>query len=203
MTRLLVVEDDNSVRNTVVTFLELENYDVDSVASTREALARLQSGKYDIVLSDIYLDERTGLDVLEAARAANPSGAVILMTGRGTMETVMSATSGGAFDYIAKPFELDRLLETIRRAEASLKPAETSDDEDVEIDDLPETEMIASSAVMVDIYKTISRIAPLMWSGPTLSHSGCGHVAVSTLPPKHGTNSISNTSLLMTVPPTS
>jgi DNA-binding NtrC family response regulator len=161
LTRLLVVEDDNSVRNTVVTFLELENYDVDSVASTREALARLQTGKYDIVLSDIYLDERTGLDVLEAARAANPSGAVILMTGRGTMETVMSATSGGAFDYIAKPFELDRLLETIRRAEASLKPAETSDDEDVEIDDLPETEMIASSAVMVEIYKTISRIAPL------------------------------------------
>jgi DNA-binding NtrC family response regulator len=157
---LLVVEDDNSVRGTVVTFLELEGYDVDSVATTREALARLQVKPYEIVLSDIYLDERTGLDVLKAAKSANPQCAVILMTGRGTMETVMSATSGGAFDYIAKPFELDRLLEVIHRAEASLSPVEDDDDDEVEIDDLPPTEMIASSPVMVDIYKLISRIAP-------------------------------------------
>ena len=117
MPRLLVVEDDSSVRNTVVTFLELEGYDVDAVASTREALNRLQQNSYPIVLSDIYLDERTGLDVLQAAKSANPDCAVILMTGRGTMETVMRATQGGAFDYIAKPFELDRLLETLKRAE--------------------------------------------------------------------------------------
>ena len=78
MARLLVVEDDNSVRNTVVTFLELENYSVDSVSSTREALSRLRGERYDIVVSDIYLDERTGLDVLEAARSANPDCAVIL-----------------------------------------------------------------------------------------------------------------------------
>ena len=84
------------------------------------------------------------------------------MTGRGTMETVMRATAGGAFDYIAKPFELDKLLDTIRRAEESLKPSdEENPDEEVEIDDLPETEMIASSAAMVEIYKTISRVAPL------------------------------------------
>ncbi len=162
LTRLLVVEDDNSVRNTVVTFLELENFNVDSVASTREALSRLQKERYDIVLSDIYLDERTGLDVLESAKSANPDCQVILMTGRGTMETVMRATAGGAFDYIAKPFELDKLLDTIHRAQESLKPSdEENPDEEVEIDDLPETEMIASSAVMVEIYKTISRIAPL------------------------------------------
>jgi len=159
---LLVVEDDNSVRNTIVTFLELENFNVDSVGSTREALSRLQKERYDIVLSDIYLDERTGLDVLESAKSANPDCQVILMTGRGTMETVMRATAGGAFDYIAKPFELDKLLDTIHRAQESLKPGdEENPDEEVEIDDLPETEMIASSAVMVEIYKTISRIAPL------------------------------------------
>jgi DNA-binding NtrC family response regulator len=142
-----------------VTFLELEGYDVEAVASTREAMARLQAKPYEIVLSDIYLDERTGLDVLKAAKSANPDCAVILMTGRGTMETVMSATAGGAFDYVAKPFELDRLLEVIHRAEASLAPAE-GDDEEVGIDDLPATEMIASSPVMIDIYKLISRIAP-------------------------------------------
>ncbi len=65
MQRLLVVEDDNSVRNTIQTFLELEGYAVDAVSSTREALERLRDDAYPIVISDIYVDERTGLDVLE------------------------------------------------------------------------------------------------------------------------------------------
>jgi DNA-binding NtrC family response regulator len=158
LSRLLVVEDDNSVRNTVVTFLELEGYTVDAVSSTREALQRLQTQTYPIVVSDIYLDERTGLDVLQAARAANPDCAVILMTGRGTIETVMRATQGGAFDYIAKPFDLDRLLETIKRAEAKNTP--DSEDEEVGVEDLPESEMIAISPKMVEIYKTVSQVAP-------------------------------------------
>jgi DNA-binding NtrC family response regulator len=151
------VEDDNSVRTTVVTFLELEGYSVDAVSSTREALERLRKESYPIVVSDIYLDERTGLDVLQAARDANPICAVILMTGRGTMETVMRATQGGAFDYLAKPFELDRLLDTVKRAEASFTAQE---EDEVEPEDLPETEMIGSSAGMVEIYKTISLAAP-------------------------------------------
>jgi DNA-binding NtrC family response regulator len=154
-----VVEDDSSVRNTVVTFLELEGYDVDAVSSTREALQRLQQNSYPIVLSDIYLDERTGLDVLSAAKNANPDCAVILMTGRGTMETVMRATQGGAFDYLAKPFELDRLLETLRRAE-NVAGAPEDEDEEVAYEELPPTEMIASSGPMVEIYKTVSLVAP-------------------------------------------
>ena len=158
MSRLLVVEDDSSVRNTVVTFLELEGYEVEAVSSTREALQRLQHDAYPIVLSDIYLDERTGLDVLQAAKNSNPDCAVILMTGRGTMETVMRATQGGAFDYIAKPFELDRLLDTIKRAEELQTPDE--EDEEVPYEELPPTEMIASSAPMVEIYKTVSMVAP-------------------------------------------
>jgi DNA-binding NtrC family response regulator len=156
--RLLVVEDDSSVRNTITTFLELEGYRVDAVSSTREAIERLCADAYPIVISDIYLDERTGLDVLEKAREKNPHCAVILMTARGTMETVMKATQGGAFDYIAKPFELDRMLDTVKRAQA----AATVQDEEAEsaIDDLPESEMIGSSAGMIEIYKTISRVAP-------------------------------------------
>jgi DNA-binding NtrC family response regulator len=157
VSRLLLVEDDNSVRNTVSTFLELEGYAVDAVGSTREALSRLQSEAYPIVISDIYLDERTGLDVLQTARQRNPNCAVILMTGRGSIETVMAATRGGAFDYIAKPFELDRMLDTVKRAEASLTQ---TDEEGTDIDDLPETEMIGSSPGMVAIYKTIALVAP-------------------------------------------
>ncbi|HSP68536.1 MAG TPA: response regulator, partial [Bryobacteraceae bacterium] len=120
MQKLLIVEDDQSVRTTMVTCLELEGYAVEAVASTREALDRLEKQSYPIVISDIYLDERTGLDVLRTARRQNPDCAVILMTGRGSMETVMAATEGGAFEYLAKPFEMSHMVDTIRRAEKSL-----------------------------------------------------------------------------------
>jgi DNA-binding NtrC family response regulator len=73
------------------------------------------------------------------------------------METVMAATRGGAFDYIAKPFELDVLLEAVKRAEGGRTPGE---DEEEEIEDLPESDLIGSSAEMVDIYKVVSRVAP-------------------------------------------
>ncbi len=156
--RLLVVEDDPSVRTTITTFLEMEGYAVDAVSSTSAAIQKLSGGEYSLVLSDIYVDDRTGIDVLNAAKAASAHCAVILMTARGSMETVMAATRGGAFDYLAKPFELDALLSALRKAEASL--ARTPDGEDDIDDDLPETEMIGSSAEMIDIYKTISRVAP-------------------------------------------
>jgi DNA-binding NtrC family response regulator len=156
MERLLIVEDDAGVRTTIVNFLELEGYAVDAASSTDEALERLKQQAYPIVISDIYIDARTGLDVLEAARRKDPSCSVILMTARGTMETVMAATRGGAFDYIAKPFDLDRMLETVKRAEAS----RNQETDEVEPEELPETEMIGSSTGMVEIYKTVSRVAP-------------------------------------------
>src|SRR5712691_8748919 len=156
MERLLVVEDDAGVRTTIVNFLELEGYAVDAAASSDEALECLSQNTYPIVISDIYIDGRTGLDVLEAARRKDPSCSVILMTARGTMETVMAATRGGAFDYIAKPFDLDRMLETVKRAEAAHGELE----DEAEPEDIPESAMIGVSRDMVDIYKTVSQVAP-------------------------------------------
>ncbi len=156
MPRLLIVEDDSSVRTTIVTFLELEGYEVDAVPSTQQAIERLNETDYPVVITDVYIDQRTGLDVLHAAKESNPACCVILMSARGTMETVMAATRGGAFDYIAKPFELDRILETVKRAEASLEAQE----DEAEPEELPESEMIGSSAGMLEIYKTVSLVAP-------------------------------------------
>ncbi len=154
--RILLVEDDAGVRSTVVTFLECEGYPVDAAASTAEAMQKLGGADYPIVISDIYIDERTGLDVLKAARGRDPDCAVILMTARGTMETVMEATRGGVFDYIAKPFELDRLLDAVQRAEAARAEA----GEEPWADEPLETEMVGTSAAMVELYKVISRVAP-------------------------------------------
>jgi DNA-binding NtrC family response regulator len=77
------------------------------------------------------------------------------MTGRATIETVRAASRGGAFDYIAKPFELDTMLHAIERAEA----ARGSDEEEAEDEELPETDMIGSSPAMVEIYKTVDSVA--------------------------------------------
>ncbi len=154
--KILLVEDDPSVRLTIVTFLEMEGYDVEAVSNTRDALDRLSRKTYPLVISDIYIDDRTGIDVLMAAKKADSKALVILMSARGTMETVMVATRNGAFDSLAKPFELDTLLEAVKRA----LDARNSDDEEVEIEDLPESEMIGSSAGMVEIYKTLSKVAP-------------------------------------------
>src|ERR1041385_2765678 len=119
MQKILLVEDDPSLQFTVSTALEAHGYAVDAVSTTGEAIERLNGSSYPIVISDIYVDERTGLDVLHAAKSKDPQCSVILMTGRGTMETVMAATRGGVFDYIAKPFELDTMLDAIERAEAA------------------------------------------------------------------------------------
>ncbi|MBZ5578438.1 MAG: sigma-54 dependent transcriptional regulator [Acidobacteriia bacterium] len=141
---------------TIQTALEQKGYTVAAVFTTGEAIERLANEAFPVVISDIYIDERTGLDVLDAAKRKDPHCAVILMTGRGTVETVMAATRGGAFDYIAKPFELDVMLHAVARAEA----VRGEDGPEAEDEELPETEMIGSVPGMVEIYKTVSRVAP-------------------------------------------
>jgi len=156
MQRILLVEDDPALQFTVQTVLEEQGYAVDAVSTTGEAIERLSDSAYPIVITDIYIDERTGLDVLDAAKRKDPRCSVILMTGRGTVETVIAATRGGAFDYIAKPFDLDVMIGAVVRAEASRNDTE----EEAEEEELPESEMIGSSPGMVEIYKKVSRVAP-------------------------------------------
>ena len=176
--RILFVEDDPSVVTTFVTGLEAEGYPPEAVASTSEALTKLANESYPIVITDIYLDERTGLDVLRAARDYNPGCAVIVITGQGTIETVMEATQGGAFDYLAKPFDISELLRAIRQAESFLSQQGHVPDP---FPEAPPTEMVGSSAQMVEVYKTISRAAPT--DAPLLveGESGTGKELVARL----------------------
>ena len=174
---ILLVEDDYAVRSTLASFLELEGYTVDAVSNTRDAMDRLVANAYPLVITDIYIDDRTGLDVLMKAKEQDANCPVILMTARGTMETVMSATRNGAFDYLAKPFELDTLLEAVKRA----LDTRTSDDEEVEHEELPESEMIGSSASMIEIYKTVSRVAPTDASVLIEGETGTGKEMVARM----------------------
>jgi DNA-binding NtrC family response regulator len=155
--QILFVEDDPAVITTFTAGLEAEGYPVEGTSSTAEALQKLANQNYPIVITDIYLDERTGLDVLRAAKENNPACLVIVITGQGTMETVMTATERGAFEYLAKPFDLSRLLAVVGRAERAAQSRDRAVPEPLEI---PETEMVGFSAQMVEVYKTISRAAP-------------------------------------------
>ena len=96
MQKLLLVEDDPNLQLTILTALEAQGYTVDAASTTVEAIERLNENSYPVVLTDIYIDERTGLDVLDAAKRKDPRCAVILMTGRGSVETVMAASCGGS-----------------------------------------------------------------------------------------------------------
>ena len=153
---VLVVEDDAAVAQTVITLLEAEGYPVREARSSEEALEHLDKADYPIVISDIYLDERTGLDILRRARALNPRCAVILITGHGTLETVMEATRAGAFEYIAKPFHVEQLAQAVQNAELAWK--ETAPSVAAGNDD-PMPVLIGNSPAMVEVYKFISRVA--------------------------------------------
>ncbi len=153
--RLLLVEDDAAVRTTIVTFLECEGYTIEPVSSTAQAMEKLAGSLYGIVISDIYIDEHTGLDILKAARERDPDCKVILMTARGTMETVVDAKRHGVFDYIAKPFDLDRLLEAVKRAEAARQPLEDEPEEEAPL----ATEMMGHSPEMIDLFLSIADVA--------------------------------------------
>jgi DNA-binding NtrC family response regulator len=177
MQKILLVEDDPALQFTILTALEEKGYAVDGVSTTAEAIERLGGDAYPIVVSDIYIDERTGLDILDAAKRKDPLCSVILMTGRGTVETVMAATRGGAFDYIAKPFDFDVLFDAIERAEA----ARGDQGHEAEEEDLPETEMIGSSPGMVEIYKTVSRAAPTDASVIVEGETGTGKELVARM----------------------
>jgi DNA-binding NtrC family response regulator len=175
--KIILVEDDLSVRTTIVTFLEMEGFEVEAYSNSRGAIERLSRGGCSLVISDIYIDDRTGLDILNAAKKQDASCAVILMTARGTIETVMAATRNGCFEYLAKPFELDTLLEAVKRAIA----ARTPEDDEVEAEDLPESEMIGSSARMVDIYKTVAQVAPTDATVIILGETGTGKELVARM----------------------
>src|SRR6185437_6167191 len=94
--QIVLVEDDPSVRTTIVTFLEMEGFCVEAFSNTRAAIERLSRGGCRLVISDIYIDDRTGIDILQAARKQESDCAVILMTARGTMETVIAGTRNGS-----------------------------------------------------------------------------------------------------------
>jgi len=116
MSKILVVDDERSIRNTLKDILEYEKYEVDLAEDGQKALEKVGSAEYDIILCDIKMPGLDGIEVLEHLSELTPDTPVVMISGHGNIDTAVESIKKGAFDYIEKPLDLNRLLITIRNA---------------------------------------------------------------------------------------
>jgi two-component system nitrogen regulation response regulator NtrX len=116
MPKILIIDDERSIRSTLKEILEFENYNVDEAEDGEKGLEMLGKNKYDVVLCDIKMPKMDGMEVLEKAREVSPDAPFIMVSAHGTIETAVEATKKGAYDFLVKPPDLNRLLVTVRNA---------------------------------------------------------------------------------------
>ena len=116
MRNILVVDDEKSIRNTLSKFLQREGYEVNAAEDAERALALLEQGAFDVVITDIIMPCMSGVELLEQVRRKSPHTQVILMTGEPTVETAVKAVQSGAYDYISKPIVKSKLLNVVGKA---------------------------------------------------------------------------------------
>ena len=116
MSRILVIDDERSIRNTLKDILGYEKYEVDLAEDGQKGIEMIHSAEYDIVLCDIKMPGLDGIEVLERIVVLAPDTPVVMISGHGNIDTAVESIKKGAFDYIEKPLDLNRLLITIRNA---------------------------------------------------------------------------------------
>jgi len=116
MASILIIDDERSIRNVLKDILANEGYKTDEAADGEEGWKKFTTATFDVVLCDIKMPKLDGMEFLTRAAAHNPDVPVIMISGHGTIETAVEAVKKGAFDYVAKPPDLNRLLITIRNA---------------------------------------------------------------------------------------
>jgi two-component system, NtrC family, nitrogen regulation response regulator NtrX len=158
MSNILIIDDEKAIRKTLSEILSYEGYKIEEAGDGEEGLKRFREKTYDVVLCDIKMPKLDGIEFLDKAREANPDVPVIMISGHGTIETAVEAVKKGAYDYISKPPDLNRLLITIRNAmdknnlvtEAKVLKRKVSKVE----------EMIGESGPILKIRETIDKVAP-------------------------------------------
>ncbi|HEY1201204.1 MAG TPA: sigma-54 dependent transcriptional regulator, partial [Niastella sp.] len=158
MSNILIIDDEKAIRKTLSEILSYEGYKIEEAGDGEEGLKKFKEKAYDVVLCDIKMPKLDGIEFLDKAREANPDVPVIMISGHGTIETAVEAVKKGAYDYISKPPDLNRLLITIRNAmdknnlvtETKVLKRKVSKVE----------EMIGESAPIIKIKETIDKVAP-------------------------------------------
>ena len=116
MAKVLVIDDEKSIRNTLKDVLEYEKNNVDLADNGIDALKKVSENTYDLIFSDIKMPEMDGIEVLQKIKEINDEVPVVMISGHGNIETAVECIKKGAFDFIEKPIDLNRLLVTMRNA---------------------------------------------------------------------------------------
>tara|TARA_B110000305_G_scaffold108588_1_gene122193 strand:+ start:1242 stop:2420 length:1179 start_codon:yes stop_codon:yes gene_type:complete len=116
MSKILIVDDERAIRRALREILEFEEFEVDEAENGKIGLDKAKAENYDIIFCDIKMPEMDGMEVLDGLQKANVESPVIMISGHGNIETAVVAIKKGAFDFIEKPLDLNRILVTIRNA---------------------------------------------------------------------------------------
>jgi hypothetical protein len=163
MPKILLVEDEASIRRVLGSILSEEDksYQIEEATNGQEAMDMIDKTDYDLVLCDIKMPKKDGLEVLLEAKALKPALRIVMISGHGDLETAVQAMKMGAFDYIAKPPDLNRLLTTVRNALTSA-PEEKTNKGEVKTSkkNSQNSPMIGKSTAIQKIKDMIDKVAP-------------------------------------------
>lgn len=157
MAKILLIDDEISIRQTLKEILEYEKYEIEEAANGAEGLKKIESQHFDLVLCDVKMPKMDGLELLNAVYEKSIDIPFIMISAHGTIDTAVEATKKGAFDFISKPPDLNRLLVSVRNAlDKSTLVAETKT---LRKKVSKKYEMIGSSPALADVRETVAKVA--------------------------------------------
>ncbi len=160
MARILIVDDDKSIRRTLKDILEFEKYTVDEATDGLDCLVKVKQNQYDVVLLDIKMPKMDGMETIEKIQNLAFDTPVVMISGHGNIDTAVEAVKKGAFDFIQKPPDLNRLLITIRNAMDKSSLITQKKVLQKKVLKSKVQDMVGKSKAMASIRETIQRVAP-------------------------------------------
>ena len=160
MGKILIVDDERAIRRALREILEFESFEVDEAEDGAAGLAMLESNEYDIIFSDIKMPKMDGMELLEEAQKRNIDCPIIMISGHGNIETAVDAIKKGAFDFIEKPLDLNRILVTVRNAKEKSNLVETTKTLKKTVQRLKGSSIIGETPEITQIKEMIAKVAP-------------------------------------------
>ncbi|MDD2419499.1 MAG: sigma-54 dependent transcriptional regulator [Bacteroidales bacterium] len=158
MMKLLIIDDEKSIRNTLKEILEFEGHDVTLAADGVEGLEKATSDNYDVIFSDIKMPNMDGMELLDKLGELNVDSSVIMISGHGSIDSAVECIKKGAFDFIQKPLDLNRILITLRNATDRTNLVKETKILKKKVSRIPE--IVGVSPVIGRIKEMIERVAP-------------------------------------------